>query len=83
MAILIACLAFPALEAIIDEPSDQWSFRLLLIAVVIITAILAPLFKRLMSSFTSLFTLLTIVLLWDYWRWLANVGLSNDSPIGC
>ena len=63
VAILIACLSFPAIEAITDEPSDQWLFRLQLIVLVIIAAILCPLLKRLFSSFIGPLTWLTIILL--------------------
>jgi hypothetical protein len=63
VAIMVACLAFPALEVIIDEQSDQWLFRLQLITLVFIVAILAPLFGRLLSSLTSQYTWLTIILL--------------------
>ncbi len=40
-AILISLLAFPAFEALQDEPADQWILRFLFIGVVVISTLLA------------------------------------------
>ncbi len=77
IAILIACLAFPAFEVILDEQMDQWLLRILLITVVILATILAPILKRLLPSHTPVYTWLTIIFLglvgasWPTWAFLA------------
>ncbi len=45
MAILIALLAFPAIESLLDEPSDQWFLRLIWVSVVVLLALILPVSK--------------------------------------
>jgi hypothetical protein len=47
LAVFVSLLAFPALEAIRDEPSGEWLLRLLLIAGVALVAVLSGLGGRL------------------------------------
>lgn len=47
VAILVAMLAFPALEAILYEGRDQWLVRVLMILAVVVMAFLLPLLDRL------------------------------------
>jgi hypothetical protein len=47
LALLVAFLAFPAVEAIRDEPADQWLLRIGLIGGVMVVALLLPLLGQL------------------------------------
>ena len=47
LAVAVAFLAFPSVEAILDEPASEWLLRLILVMQVLILAVLSPLFKRL------------------------------------
>jgi hypothetical protein len=47
LALLVALLAFPAIEAIRDEPADQWLLRIGVIIGIVIIALLIPLLRRL------------------------------------
>lgn len=91
MAILIACLAFPAIEVIIDEQMDQWLLRILLITVVIVATILAPILKRLSPSYTTVYSWVTIIFLgligasWPTWAFLTIRPLATElfgTPVG-
>jgi hypothetical protein len=46
IAVLVSLLAFPALEALGDPDREEWLWRLLLIALVILTAALSPRLAR-------------------------------------
>lgn len=46
VAVAASLLAFPAVEAILDEPSTEWRLRLALIGLVIVTAAATPLLGR-------------------------------------
>jgi hypothetical protein len=45
-AVGVSLLAFPAVPAILDEPSTEWRLRLALIGLVVIVALLTPLLGR-------------------------------------
>jgi hypothetical protein len=47
LAVAVAFLAFPSVEAILDEAASEWLLRLILVMQVLILAVLSPLFKRL------------------------------------
>jgi len=47
VAIIVAMLAFPAVEAILEEGLDQWLGRVLMILLVVVVAALIPLLDRL------------------------------------
>lgn len=47
VAVLLAMLAFPAVEAILDEGADQWLGRVLAIVLVLIVALSIPVLDRL------------------------------------
>ena len=71
LAFAVSLLAFPALEAIRDEPSSQWLLRLVLIGLVAVTAVLSPLLRRLPNKLLPLLLLILAVLnlalpLWAY-----------------
>ncbi len=91
MSILIACLALPALEVILDEQTDQWLLRIQLITVVVLATIIAPLLKRLMPSFTKWYTWITIIFLgfigasWPTWAYLTIRPIVTElfgAPVG-
>lgn len=63
MAVLIACLAFPSVEVILSDPSDQWLIRLVMVFVVILATIVGPIFKRLGPSLMNRYTWATILIL--------------------
>jgi hypothetical protein len=63
MAVLVALLAFPALEAIRFEPAGEWLLRLLLVILVFVVAILFPLTKRLPRDAVMCGSWLVIMLL--------------------
>ena len=50
LAVLVALLAFPAFEAIRDEPPDQWILRLAMVVLVLFVALLLPFVDRLPST---------------------------------
>ena len=50
VAIVVAMLAFPAVEAILEESIDQWLGRILMILLVAIVAALIPLLDRLLGE---------------------------------
>ena len=50
LAVAIAFLAFPSVEALLDEPASEWLLRLILVLLVLILALLSPLFKLLSPS---------------------------------
>jgi hypothetical protein len=50
IAVLVSLLAFPALEALGDPDREEWLWRLLLIALVILTAALSPRLARMPES---------------------------------
>jgi hypothetical protein len=73
LAFTVSLLSFPALEAIRDEPSDQWLLRIALIGFVGLTAVLSPFLKMLPTKALSLL-LLTLALLgvsFPTWAYLA------------
>jgi hypothetical protein len=47
LAVAVAFLAFPSVEAIFDEPASEWLLRLILVMLVMLLAVLSPFFKRL------------------------------------
>jgi hypothetical protein len=47
LAILVALLAFPAIESLIDEPADQWLMRLIWVGIVALLALVLPISGRL------------------------------------
>lgn len=47
LAVLVAMLALPAVEAVLEEGSDQWLVRLALVLFVALVAVLVPLLQRL------------------------------------
>ncbi len=71
-AILVAMLAFPAIEAILYEGSDQWLGRVLMIAAVVVTAASIPLLDRLppRRRFTVVWMVMTV---------LAIIGMAAPS----
>lgn len=62
-AVLVALLAFPAIESILGEPRDQWLLRLGLITGVFALALLSPYFKRLPVKWQGAGPLVIILLL--------------------
>jgi hypothetical protein len=63
LAILVALIAFPALEAIRYEPAGEWLLRVLLAAVVLVSAILFSLTGRLPKEYVIRGSWLAIMLL--------------------
>jgi hypothetical protein len=61
LAFSAAFLSFPSIEAIRDEPSDQWLLRLALIGLVGLAAILSGFLKKLPSKILTLLLLITAV----------------------
>lgn len=71
LAFAVSLLAFPALEAIRDEPSSQWLLRLILIGLVAVTAVLVTLLSRLPNKVIPILLLILALLnlalpLWAY-----------------
>jgi hypothetical protein len=71
LAVLVSLLAFPAVEAIRFEPSDQWLLRIGLIGLVGVTAVLSSFMDRLpqwtLSALLLIFALLSLILpTWAY-----------------
>ncbi len=66
LAFTVSLLSFPAIEAIRDEPSDQWLLRIGLIGLVGLSAVLSPLLNRLSEkvqpSLLLVFALIGIIL---------------------
>jgi hypothetical protein len=77
LAVLVAMLAFPALEAILYEGVDQWLLRVAMILVVALTAILVSLLPRLpggkgaMVAWSATLVLAVIGLVLPTWAYLA------------
>jgi hypothetical protein len=63
MAVLIAMLALPALEAVRFEPVSEWLLRLLLLATVLVSALIFPLTERLPKAAARRAAWLAIILL--------------------
>ena len=66
LAFSVSLLSFPAIEAIRDEPPDQWALRIGLIGLVGLTAVFSSLLNRLPSKMLPLLLLLLAIL---------NIGL--------
>jgi hypothetical protein len=73
LAVFVSLLAFPALEAIRDEPSSEWLLRLLLIAGVVLVAVLSGLGGRLpaMLPWLLIFLLALLGAALPTWAYLA------------
>lgn len=69
LALLVAFLAFPAVEAILDEPADQWLLRIGLIGGVVVVALFIPLLRHLPENKVEMLT-------WSGICLLALVGLA-------
>ena len=61
MAVMVAFLAFPAIEAVLDEGVDQWLARVLLIGLVVLVAALIPLLDRLPGRSGANFALIATI----------------------
>lgn len=53
IAISISLLALPAIESLLDEPADQWLFRLLLVGIVTLVFIISPFAKKISAGSTG------------------------------
>jgi hypothetical protein len=87
LAVAVSLLAFPALEAIRDEPSSEWLLRLLLIGGVVLVAGLSGLGGRLPSALPWLLIMLLALLgaVLPTWAYLAVRPIIADwlrAPIG-
>ena len=93
LAVAIAFLAFPSVEALLDEPASEWLIRLILVLLVLLLAVLSPLFKRLVPNILIKGSWIVILLLglvgaifptWAYWVLRGPVGdlLRSDIGIG-
>jgi hypothetical protein len=73
LAVLVSLLAFPAVEAIRFEPSDQWLLRIGLVGLVGVTAVLSGFMARLpqrtLPALLLIFALLSLFL--PTWAYLA------------
>jgi hypothetical protein len=84
LAVAVAFLAFPSVEAILDEPASEWLLRVILVMVVLILAALCPLFKRLPPGILIKGSWLLIMLLgligaiFPTWAYLAVRGPVGD-----
>lgn len=84
LAILIAFLAFPAIESLLDEPADQWLLRLLWISVVVLLALILPIVKKVPEKLTwigswSLIALLALIgLVLPSWAYIAVRPFAAD-----
>jgi hypothetical protein len=84
LAVAVAFLAFPSVEAILDEPASEWLLRVILAMVVLILAALCPLFKRLPPGILIKGSWLLIMLLgligaiFPTWAYLAVRGPVGD-----
>jgi hypothetical protein len=87
LAVSVSLLAFPALEAIRDEPSSEWLLRLLLIGGVLLVAVLSGLGGRLPAALPWLLIALLALLgsLLPTWAYLAVRPVIADllrAPLG-
>lgn len=91
LALLVALLAFPAIEAIRDEPADQWLLRIGLIGGIVFVAFLIPLLRRLPSrklkilswSGICLLALLGLALpIWAYLSFLPAISELIGQKVG-
>ncbi len=77
VAVMVAMLAFPAVEAILQEGSDQWLGRVLMILLVVVVAVSMPFLDRLprISGMTvawvAMTSLAVIGLVLPTWAYLA------------
>jgi len=84
LAILIAFLAFPAIESLLDEPANQWLLRLLWISVVVLLALILPIVKKVPEKLTwigswSLIALLALIgLVLPSWAYVAVRPFAAD-----
>lgn len=71
LAVGVSLLAFPAFEAILNEPSAEWLLRLALIGLVIVTALTAPFLGRYPRAVTMMIVLIALVgLILPLWAYL-------------
>jgi len=76
LAVIVALLAFPAVEAILDEGTSEWLPRLAMIAVVAVVAIIVSLFSRLPQEtgltvgWTAMIILALVGLVLPMWAYL-------------
>lgn len=63
VAVGVAFLSFPAIEAILEEAPDQWALRLQLILLVLLVTVLSSQFHRLPESLSFTLSWLLIVLI--------------------
>ena len=93
LAVAIAFLAFPSVEAIIDEPPSEWLLRLILVILVLIFASISPLLKRFSTNVLIRGSWLLILLLgligailptWAYFavKGPASILLQTDIGLG-
>jgi len=91
LAILVALLAFPAIESLIDEPADQWLMRLIWVGIVALLALVLPISGRLSDKIVwtgswSLIAILAIIGLGlPSWAYFAVRPFAADiigAPVG-
>lgn len=84
LALLVAFLAFPAIEAIRDEPVDQWLLRISLIGGVVIVALFIPLLGHLperkieLLSWSGICLLALVGLVLPTWAYLSFKPVISD-----
>ena len=84
LAVAVAFLAFPSIEAILDELASEWLLRLILVMLVLLLAVLSPLFKRLppgiliKGSWILILLLGLIGAIFPTWAYLAVRGPVGD-----
>ncbi|MCO5183031.1 MAG: hypothetical protein M9965_03750 [Anaerolineae bacterium] len=86
LAVAVSLLAFPAVEAILNEPTTEWLLRLSWIGLVGIAVLAAPFLGRVprgvMGSIVVIAAVGTILPLWAYWELRPIISNLLRSPVG-